>query len=59
MRHVEQLSQEIEWHRRTLTEKEWLRREYIKLDDKRRPAQSALQRWIRKIKRAIAFWLLQ
>jgi len=59
MRYIEQLSQEISWHRRSLAVKEWLRREYIKLDDKRRPARSALQHWTRKIKRAVAFWLLK
>ncbi len=58
MKHVEQLSEEIAWHRHTLAEKEWIRREFVKLDNKRRPARTALRRWMRKVKRAIAFWLL-
>jgi hypothetical protein len=58
MKHIEQLSEDIAWHRRTLAEKEWLRHEFVKLDDKRRPARAAVQRWVHNVKRAIAFWLL-
>jgi len=59
LQHIEQLTQEIAWHRRALSEKEWLRREFIKLDNERRPARTAVQRWIRNVKRAIALWLLK
>jgi len=58
MKHIEQLSQELAGHRHTMAEKEWIRCEFVKHDDKRRPARTALQRWMRKVKRAIAFWLL-
>jgi hypothetical protein len=57
--HIEVLSREIAEHRKIVRNKEWLRREFFKLDNEINPPQSPIDRWARPIKRAIALWLLE
>jgi predicted RNase H-like nuclease (RuvC/YqgF family) len=55
---IEQLSRLAEELRRTTHRLAWQRRQFIELDDKRRPARTPLGRLYRRLARAIAFWLL-
>jgi hypothetical protein len=55
---AEQLVSEVEQLRKD-TDDEALRDTLAKPDDEPRPARSPVQRWIRKVKRAIASWLLK
>jgi predicted RNase H-like nuclease (RuvC/YqgF family) len=56
---IERLSQLIEELRRTTSRLSWQRRQFIELDDKRRPARTPLGHLYRRFARAIAFWLLR
>jgi predicted RNase H-like nuclease (RuvC/YqgF family) len=56
---IAQLSRLIEELRRTTRRLVWQRRQFIELDEKRRPGRTPLGRLYRRLAHAIAFWLLR
>jgi hypothetical protein len=53
---AEQLVSEVEQLRKD-TDDEELRDDLAQLDDKPQPARSAVQRWMQKVRQALALWL--